>query len=205
MIGFKHLCLSICLIGTLASCDKKVQTESTDSPVAVAAPSDKDAPAGTAFDRSIVFVNIDTLQEKYQFYTDAKKQLERKMESMDKSLGTKMEALYKRAGELEKKAQDMTRVQMEDAQKSLMAEEDNIRKSREQMEKSFIKEQETLDADLKKRINSYLAQLSKKEGYRYILSYTQAGLGMLYGDPSLDITNQVVKELNETYEQSKKK
>jgi outer membrane protein len=195
-------CLALTGLLVFSACDKAALPKPAGTDTAVATTAVATEPVAVA-DGSIVYVNIDTLMTRYKYYEDAKSKLEARYKTMNNETEGKVQALYKRAGELEAKVKEMTRQQLEEAQQSLAAEEASIQKLREQREKSFVEEQDKLDADLKKKLAAYFAELSKAKGYRLILSYTSAGLGVLYGDPSLDITNLVVSELNAQYKTNK--
>ena len=153
---------------------------------------------------TIVWVNLDSLTVNYQYYKDAEKRLQGQMASIEKQLDDQMQALQQKVAGYQAQAQNMTRQQAEEAEKTVGTEQEKIMKYKAEKEKSFGKMQEDLDRDLKKKINDYLAQLSKTNGYQYILTYNSAGLGMLYGDKSLDITSKVIAELNDLYKKEKK-
>ena len=46
--------------------------------------------------------------------------------------------------------------------------------------------------------------VAKEKGYKMVLTFKKGDPTMLYGDPSLDITADVIKKLNEAYAKDKK-
>jgi outer membrane protein len=155
--------------------------------------------SGAVAENSIVYVNIDTLMENYQYFKDSQKKLESQFESSQKQIDNKMQAMQQKYIGYQQKAQEMTRQQLEEAERTMGAEQEALLKSKEQLSKSLAKAEEDLNLQLRNKINIYLENLAKKNNYKFILSYNTTGLGMLYGDKTLDITQQVVKELNEAY------
>ena len=62
------------------------------------------------------------------------------------------------------------------------------------------KEQEALY----NKIADYLKTYSKSKGYKMVLTYSKGNANVLFADESLDVTNAVVKGLNEAYAKDKK-
>ena len=150
-------------------------------------------------DNPIVYVNIDTLMNNYLYFKDSQKKLESQFESSQRQIDSKMQAMQNKYLGYQQKAQEMTRQQLEEAERTMGAEQEALLKSKEQLSKSLAKAEEDLNLQLRNKINIYLENLSKQNNYKFILSYNTTGLGMLYGDKSLDITQKVVKELNDAY------
>jgi len=49
------------------------------------------------------------------------------------------------------------------------------------------------------KIADYTKDYAKQKGYKIVLTYSKNNTNMLYGDPSLDVTADVVKGLNDAY------
>lgn len=152
----------------------------------------------------IVYVNIDSLMEKYNFYQDSKNNLEGQIKNMQKEVEERATSIQKEYVGYQQKGDNMTPVEMQAAQKSLAAKEQSLNAYKAKVEESLMKQQQQLDKLLKDKINAYLSKKAEDHGYDYILSYTSAGIGMLYGSKQLDITNEVIGELNELYKNEKK-
>ncbi len=45
----------------------------------------------------------------------------------------------------------------------------------------------------------FVKQYAKDNGYKLVLTYSKTNPNVLYGDPSLDVTADVVKKLNDAY------
>lgn len=191
------------LVFTLFSACKEKAKDSTSAT--------SDIPATTtssnvaASNNDIVYVNIDTLMDKYEYFKDSQKKLESQFETSQKQIDNKMASLQQKYVGYQQRAQEMTRQQLEEAEKTLGAEQEALMKNKDQLSKSLAKAEEDLNLQLKNKINVYLESLAKKNGYKFILSYNTTGLGVLYGDKSLEITNLVVSELNEAYRSDKEK
>jgi outer membrane protein len=171
-------------------------------------------PAGT----KIVFVNLDTMQEKYQYFVDENKantarlkQLENVMIGKEKTILAAQNALQQRFQELQAKSQTMSPNEMKAAEIELQGKEQNLLKMQEEYQRfkeskqeELLKKQEQLNKKIRKRIDAYLAKVAEAKGYDYILTYSDITNPILYGNKKLDITNQLLKGLNEDYKSIKK-
>jgi outer membrane protein len=62
--------------------------------------------------------------------------------------------------------------------------------------------QDEQNVEMKKlydKIADFTKDYAKEKGYKIVLTYSINNTSMLYGDPSLDVTADVVKRLNEAY------
>ena len=53
-------------------------------------------------------------------------------------------------------------------------------------------------------LGDFAKEYAKQKGYKLVLTYSKAAPGVLYVDPSLDVTADVVKQLNDAYAKDKK-
>ena len=54
------------------------------------------------------------------------------------------------------------------------------------------------------KISDFLKGYAKEKGYKMILTYQHGNANLLYGDPSLDVTTDVLAKLNDAYSKEKK-
>lgn len=101
----------------------KNQSTSTTSPADTAAGS-----TTTVSDNPIVYVNIDTLMENYQYFKDSQKKLEGQFESSQRQIDNKMQAMQQKYIGYQQKAQEMTRQQLEEAERTMGAEQEALLK-----------------------------------------------------------------------------
>lgn len=171
-------------------------------------------PAGT----KIVYVNLDSLQENYQYFVDENKsntarlkQLESQMIVREKAILSTQNALQSRFQELQAKSQTMSPNDMKAAEIELQGKEQNLIKMQEDYQKfkeakqeELLKKQEALNKKIKKRIDTYLEKVATDNSFDFILSYSDMTNPIMFGNKKLDITNQILKGLNEDYKAIKK-
>lgn len=151
---------------------------------------------------NIVFFNSDSLMDNYQMFQDEKVVMEKKTKDAEDSFAAEQKKFEKEANEFQQRAQFLTITDKEAKQEKLYREQQRLM----QMEQSLSADLQKQEAEVSKRIfdtiEAYLKDYAKDKGYTYVLSYTRGG-GIWFANPELDITSDVLKELNEQYKNKK--
>lgn len=181
-----------CLSGTLllAACGEKPTTTTSTT----VAPIDANAPnAG-----KIAFVNLDTLENKYEYFKAKKVEFEKRQKGMQDEVERLARNFQNEVAAFQKKAQagTLTQAEGEAAQKRLASMQGNLEQRQQSLSEQLMKEQETFNMELQKRLDAFLITYNKEKGYDYILSYIKGG-NILYANSALDITDDVIRGMNE--------
>ncbi|HPI46601.1 MAG TPA: OmpH family outer membrane protein, partial [Tenuifilaceae bacterium] len=91
-----------------------------------------------------------------------------------------------------------TRSEAQQLQTTLANKEQELYRLRDEMRMQLAEEEQVKLRKIQNSITEFLKEYNEDKGYHIILSSTFGG-PMLYGHPALDITNDVVKGLNEKY------
>ncbi len=150
---------------------------------------------------SIAFFNMDSVMSQWDLYFDYQQELGQKQSELEADFAGRTETFYQSVQDAQYKIQRqlVTRVEAEQLQQNLAAEEQNLMTLQNQyagqlQEEGLVKNRQMLDM-----IERYVAELSKEKGYSYVYSY-QFGGNLIYGAKPYDITNDVVTGLNEKYQ-----
>lgn len=174
------------------------ENDSTGAPIVV-------IPESEIKKNGIVYVNTDTLLKHYDFYNAAKKSLDAKQKKVENSLAGTYSALQQEAMTFQKKAQEGTLTQEEGARKEqeLMAKQQQFLQNKESQTAALVAEEQRLSEELHKKVQDYMKRFSKDKNYTFVLGYTGVSSNILYKNDSLDITQPVLKGLNEEYGKKK--
>lgn len=154
----------------------------------------------------IVFINSDSLFEKYEYAQKARASGEGKIEYARKNYQAKFEALQRDYADYIEKAKKGTYSQEEGLR--IEAELKNRYDELIMMEQNQDKILDALDnanMDVMKKIYDFMARFNKKHGYVCALAYTHTGGGVLGINDSLDVTRQVIEGLNAEYNATNRK
>ncbi len=146
----------------------------------------------------IMYINVDTLETKYDYFLKIKAQLERKGKANESEIKGLYDNFQKTYQKYQQQAETMTEQQYMAAQQDLAEKEKSIREKEERISEAYAKEAEVLNNQFLKNVQDYLKKKSLEHNYSYVLGYVKES-NLLYVNDSLDITKQVVKGLNSEY------
>lgn len=151
------------------------------------------------------WVNVDTLINNYDMYFDMQKELEESGRKSEAELTTKSRDFEREATDFQNKVQKglVTRSQAEQLQQTLAGKEQELYRLRDELRAKIAEEQQVKLRLIQQSITDFLVEYNKNKGYHVILSSTFGG-PLLYGHPSLDITQDVLKGLNDKYSSTRK-
>ena len=149
--------------------------------------------------RSIVYVNVDSLLTKYDFFKDTQKVLESKRFQLENELATKGRNLQNKVAFFQQRAPTMTQEQGRATEASLQKEQQDILAYRERAAQNLAAEEQTKNKQLYDQIYDYLKKVNAQNKYEFVLGYTKGG-GILFADPSADQTKAILDGLNKEYQ-----
>ena len=174
---------------------------------------------------TMVYVNIDSLWEQYEYVDEINTQLEAKKNTMlsqissktsqlEGKLGAKNEAFQKKVQEFEAKAEGMSQaiqqikmqqLQEEDhaLQQESMEAQQAIMQLKETLGGQLMQDEAKLNADVQEIITAFLEKYNKEHNYTFILAKGTGG-GVMLAHDALDITSEIVSLLNKEYEEKQK-
>jgi len=152
----------------------------------------------TGVTSKIAYVNIDTLEAKYELLKTTREEFKKRQEQMENELQRSFDQMNSDADEVRKKAEanTLTQVEYEAAQKRLGQMQRSLQTRKQSLTDQLMKEQEDFNKDLKERLDAFLEDYNKTRHYDYVLSYSYSGSSLLYVNKQLDITNDVVDGMN---------
>jgi outer membrane protein len=151
---------------------------------------------------NIAYVNSDTVSKYYEFAKKIQKTLTTKRSEAEGQIKSKYFAYESLVQEFEKASPIMgDREKMEKAQKIRLLEQE-IMQVEQQLSEQVSRQELELTQSYIVKTNDYMQEIGKTLGYDYVMSYRVGG-AMLYANERHDITNEIIKLLNERYESSK--
>ncbi|MCO4294710.1 OmpH family outer membrane protein [Solitalea sp. MAHUQ-68] len=152
----------------------------------------------------IVYVNSDSLQKHYNYFVDVKKSLEAKNTLRQQQFEGKGRSFQQEVANAQRAAQGMTQDQQQQLSLQLQKRQQDLGQLQQSLAGQAAKEEQEETEKLYNKITEYLKKYSKDHGYKMVISYSKGNSAILYADESLDVTNDVLKGLNEEYKAEKK-
>jgi outer membrane protein len=152
----------------------------------------------------IAYVNIDTLDAKYEWLKTQKAALEASQKNKETTLKKKQEAFMADAQAFQEKAQsgNFPEAQLRKEADALQGREQKLMEEQDRLSKQFAEEYKTAMDKLMGNVEAQLKSIQSQIGYDYILSYSKGGNSpVLLANDSLEITKQVLDLLNKKEQQ----
>jgi outer membrane protein len=188
---FSKITLCVLVAATLAACNKTKPTEKTVA-------------ATPANNETVVFINQDTLLSKYEYAKDVTKTMQDKGNAAQNEVGSKTQAFQREYADYQKSVNTMSADQRQTTEQRLQRENQELQGFKQNAQAQFQNEQASEAGKVYDKIADFAKGYAKEKGYKMVLFYSKANPTVLYGDPSLDVTADVTKRLNEAYAKEKK-
>ena len=151
---------------------------------------------------NIAYINADSLQAKYQFIIDKSAELETKKLSMEAEYRGKVQNLQKEVESLRQNIGNMTPNRARAYQEELQQKEQNLLVYRDKLGNDLLTQESKISQELTDRVTEFLKDFSSRNNIQLVMYYSQ-GSGILYAHDGLDITTNVLDELNGIYNAEK--
>jgi len=145
----------------------------------------------------IAYFELDSLQSNYQYFKDALNTLKTKEESMNNELASLEKNYQKKVGEWQQKGNTMSQAEQEAATREAQAMQQNFQSRKEQLSQNIQDQMNDTRKKIRDRLEAYLKDYNKDKHYSYIFSDFPEGI--FYKDTVYNITNDLIKGLNESY------
>ena len=155
----------------------------------------------------IAFVEVDSLLSQYLYCQELNELLVKKEENIRTTLNERAKELDTEVREFQRKLENngfASRERAEQENVRLTQKQRDLQQLQEKLTNEFQMESAKVNLQLRDSITSFLKVYNETRGYNLIIS--KSGFdNLLLGDESLNITDEIVKGLNERYSPSTKK
>lgn len=155
----------------------------------------------------IVYMNSDSLISGYQMYKDLSAEFQIKAEKVQKELNMKasiFETSYKSfQNKIEKGL--ITRAEAQKQQMDLENEQKTILQYRDEKMRELQEEEAVMTNNISENVRLYIQKYNETKKYKMIINTSAATNVVVAGDPSIDITTEILTGLNAEYKPAVKK
>ncbi|MGX5688107.1 OmpH family outer membrane protein [Arcticibacter tournemirensis] len=197
-ISFKSmskLAAGLLMAAVVVSCNNNKEKAKDSTPATAAAEAKAD---------KIVFVNSDSLVNNYDYFKEIKSKLEVKSKNAQQDLSSKGNAFQREVAEYQQKAKDMSADERASTEQRLARKQQELAAFNQNASSALANESAAENEKLYDKVAEYLKTYAKQKGYKMVLTYSKSNPSLLFADESLDVTQDVVKGLNEAYKKDKK-
>jgi outer membrane protein len=152
---------------------------------------------GNGYRPPLAYVELDSLNEKIIFIKEKRQELEAEMKLIEQEQAKGYQGLEAQKDNFLKKGAAITEEEAQSFQGKLIDQKQKIDAQKQEKSQRLNDKSFTIMEGIQKKLKEFLADYNKDKKYMYIFT-TGTGLDyMVYKDSSLNITNDVIKGMNE--------
>lgn len=146
----------------------------------------------------IGYIKSTELFEGFVGMKEAKAKYEQKVGAWQANFDTLSKDYHQSLLRFDREYQQMGAKERAEKTTLLRSQMQNLEQYKQTIEEKFKKEDDALTQGVYNQVNTYVKQYGEEQGYTIILGTTNNG-NILYGRDQVDITERVLKGLNDTY------
>lgn len=150
----------------------------------------------------IAFINADTVLKHYDYLEAQRKTLEAKTKRMDQDLQARVVGLQNEIAAYQRNRNSLTLGQDQAMQEDLGKKQQNLQLYQQSLSQQVMDDEAKLNRELYGRITEFLKNYGQERGLQVVLKFDPSS-DLLYGGKALDISQDVINGLNESYKQEK--
>jgi outer membrane protein len=199
-VNLSKILSGVALAALVTACNTEQKPQATGTATTTTTTSDTLATGAHA---DIVYVNSDSLLSKYEYFKDARTRFQSKTERAEKDLQSKAAAFEKDVQAYQRNGGNMSVEQRVSTEQKLQQRQQQLQQQSQTTGNQLATEEAEEMKKIYDRVEAYLQKLSQERGYKMVLTYSRGQSAILFGDTSLDITEEVLAGLNRDYDQEK--
>jgi outer membrane protein len=153
----------------------------------------------------IAYINIDSLNEKYEYIKDKSKEIRSRQTAIEGSLNSMYSTFQQEVADFQQSVQAGIRpeAELKKEEARLQQKQTEIANKEKQLQ-VLGEEVASTQADMLQNVSKFIERYNNNK-FDFILAYTTTNISsVLYANPSLEITNEIINGLNEEYRSQKK-
>ncbi|MBS1682834.1 MAG: OmpH family outer membrane protein [Bacteroidetes bacterium] len=149
-------------------------------------------------DLKFAYIKSDSVLKYYDFFKDMKTIYEAKNKRLDKDLQNRAQSLQTDIEAYQRNVGNLTIGQAKAVEEDLGKKQQNFQLFRQSVEQEVINDQNKLTEQLYGKITAFLKKYAEGSDLQVVMKYDQTS-DVLFGGPGIDISQDVIKGLNDEY------
>lgn len=144
------------------------------------------------------YVDTTKLIQEYQEMKDVEAEFNKKSETVKGELDSVASAFQAEVQDYQAKMNSMSQSQRQEIEQELMQKQQRLQQEQQQRGGTLRQESDDAIDSIVEKVKSYVEEYGKENGYTYIFGSNESA-NIMYAKDGLDITEEVLKELNDAY------
>ncbi|MEQ8425880.1 MAG: OmpH family outer membrane protein [Cyclobacteriaceae bacterium] len=172
----------------------------TSSP---SAPARETGNAAQMGDIKMAFINSDTVLKYFEHFKTSREKLEAKQVKLNNEFRNRAQGLQREIASYQNTVGNLTIGQAKAVEEDLTKKEQNLRLYQESLAQELSNDQDKLNQELYASVTSYLKDYGNQNGIHAVFKFDPSS-DLLFAGEVMDITQEVIAGLNESYKDGKK-
>ncbi len=144
----------------------------------------------------IAYVELDSLNENITYIKEKRKELESEQKDIETEWENAYKGLQAAKDNFLKKGTAISQEEAEKFQGQLIEQQQQIDGRKQTLSQKLSEKSFNIMDDIQKKLKDFLAEYNKEKKYIYILTTGSGQDYLVYKDPALNITNDVIRGMN---------
>ena len=149
--------------------------------------------------QKIAYVDIGNILEEYQGSKNAEKKMREKSEKLMAEMEPEARQFQLKVQEYQKNSSKLSSKAKAEKEQELMQEQQILQQKQQMAQQQVQQEGQQIIKDIDDKIETFLKEYAKSNGYSLILGTSSQTKSVIYGEEALDITDIIIEELNNAY------
>ncbi|MDH5474850.1 MAG: OmpH family outer membrane protein [Cyclobacteriaceae bacterium] len=147
---------------------------------------------------TIVYVNSDSVVSNYEYIKDKQAELEGKSRKLDTEYKNRAQGLQAEFNNYQQNSSNLTMGQARAVEEDLLKKQQNLKLYEQSLMQELANDEAKIGQELFNKVSKVVAEYGKENDIHIVVKYNQ-GSDILYANEGMDITNDVIKLLNDEY------
>ncbi len=149
-------------------------------------------------DLKIAYLRSDSVLKYYNYFKEMKVILEAKGKKLDSDLQSRGQSLQNEIASYQRNLSNLTIGQAKALEEDLGKKQQNFRLYQQSLEQELVNDQNKMNDALYARITAFLKKYADNSGLQVVFKFDTSS-DVLFGGPGIDISQDVIKGLNDDY------
>ena len=148
----------------------------------------------------VAYVDVEEILKEYKGSKKAEEEMKSQSETMASQLDQLAIPFQQKVQQYQKDSQNMSASARQQREQELMQEQQMIQQRQQMAQQQVQTEGQKMIDQINEEVEEFVASYAKSNGFTFVLGTSDQTKSVLYGDESLNITEQVITALNAEYD-----
>ena len=148
----------------------------------------------------VAYVDVEEVLKEYKGSKKAEEEMKAQSETIAGELDKLAIPFQQKVQEYQKNSQNMSATARQEKEQELMQEQQMIQQRQQMAQQQVQSEGQKKIDQINEEVEEFVASYAKSNGFTFVLGTSEQTKSVLYGEESLNITEQIITAMNEDYD-----